>query len=150
LRLTLYRISNHADLSGKGGELAHGRWHTKQRDKRIVYLSDHPALCLLEMLVQVDREIDLPDSFQLLSVEVPDKLLKEIARRELDVSWRENYRPTQKIGDAWLESRQSLGLLVPSALVPVGNNCVLNPRHPEAAALNLKILGRFPIDPRLL
>jgi RES domain-containing protein len=149
-RLILYRISNHADLSGMGGELAHGRWHTKRRDKRIVYLSDHPALCLLEMLAQVDRESDLPDSFQLLSVEVPDGLIQEVSPEVLAESWRENYEPTQKLGDDWLRSRHSLGLMVPSALVPVGKNCLLNPGHPEAARLELKIVGRFPIDHRLL
>jgi len=47
--MELWRISNYADLSGAGGLQAAGRWHT--RGKRIVYLADHPASALLEMLV---------------------------------------------------------------------------------------------------
>ena len=50
--MELWRISNYADLSGAGdGLLAAGRWHT--RGRRIVYLADHPASALLEMLVHM-------------------------------------------------------------------------------------------------
>jgi RES domain-containing protein len=67
--LILYRVSNHADLTGKGGELADGKWHTRQLGRRIVYLSDHPALCLLEILVHISERDWLPDWYQLLSVD---------------------------------------------------------------------------------
>ena len=46
----LWRISNRCDLEGVGGEKADGRWHTAARVKRIVYLSEHPAVALLEVL----------------------------------------------------------------------------------------------------
>ncbi len=42
--MILWRISNHDDLVGLGGEKADGRWHSAARGKRIVYLSEHPAL----------------------------------------------------------------------------------------------------------
>ncbi|MEA2543931.1 MAG: hypothetical protein QOH35_5297, partial [Acidobacteriaceae bacterium] len=45
----LWRISNHCDLQGMGGEKTDGRWHTAKRGKRIVYLSDYPALALIEV-----------------------------------------------------------------------------------------------------
>jgi RES domain-containing protein len=148
--LILYRISNHADLTGKGGELAEGRWHTQRVGKRIVYLSDHPALCLVEMLVHIERETDLPDTFQLLSVEVPDHLLETLDQSLLPVDWQQKPRMTQKIGDEWLEARRSMGLIVPSAIVPNARNCLLNPLVPETSNLEVKLLGRFPLDRRLL
>ncbi|MGH7819352.1 MAG: RES family NAD+ phosphorylase, partial [Candidatus Binatia bacterium] len=46
--MTLWRISNHSELKGIGGLRASGRWHTAGRP--IVYLAEHPALCLLEVL----------------------------------------------------------------------------------------------------
>jgi RES domain-containing protein len=72
--LILYRVSNHADLTGKAAEIVDGRWHRRQLGRRIVYLSDHPALCLLEILVHISETDWLPDSHQLLSVEVPQHL----------------------------------------------------------------------------
>ena len=148
--MILYRISNHADLTGKGGELAEGRWHTQRVGKRIVYLSDHPALCLLEMLVHVEREADLPDTFQLLSVEVSEQLLDTLDQSLLSADWQQKLRMTQRIGDEWLEARRSMGLLVPSAIVPQARNCLLNPLMSEITKLEVKLLGRFPLDRRLL
>lgn len=148
--MKLYRVSNHADLSGKGGELAAGRWHTMRPGKRIVYLSEHPALCVLEMLVQVDREADLPDTFQLLSVDVPDSLLQRLTVEDLPELWQNNRSVTQRIGDAWLEGRSTAGLLVPSAVLPISTNCLLNPLLPEVAGFKIERLGRFPLDERLL
>lgn len=148
--MILYRISNHADLTGKGGELAEGRWHTKQVGKRIVYLSDHPALCLLEMLVHVEREADLPDNFQLLQVRVPDHLVETLDQSLLPAAWQQRLRITQKIGDDGLAERRSIGLLVPSAIVPNASICLLNPLVPGIGDLDLTLLGRFPLDRRLL
>lgn len=147
--MILYRISNHADLTGRGGELAQGRWHTQRVGKRIVYLSDHPALCLLEMLVHLEREADLPDTFQLLSVEVPDHLLETLDQNRLPADWQRNPRITQRIGDEWLEARRSVAILVPSVLLPNARNCLLNPLMPEVANFDLRLLGSFPLDQRL-
>lgn len=148
--MIVYRISNHADLTGKGGELAEGRWHTQRAGKRIVYLSDHPALCLLEMLVHVEREAELPDTFQLLSVKVPDDLIETLDQSLLPEAWQQKRRPTQQIGDEWLEARRKVALLVPSAIVPNARNCLLNPLAPGAAELEVASLGRFPLDRRLM
>lgn len=147
--MILYRISNHADLTGKGGELTQGRWHTQGIGKRIVYLSDHPALCLLEMLVHIEREADLPDTFQLLSINVPDHEIQTLDQSKLPRDWRHNRSATQKIGDEWLRACEAAVLLVPSALVPNAHNGLLNPLNAEAASLKPALLGRFPIDPRL-
>lgn len=147
--MILYRISNYADLTGKGGEFADGRWHTRQHGRRIVYLSDHPALCLLEAIVHVSREDEMPDTYQLLSVELPDKLIVKLDPKQLPHSWQRNPKSTQSLGNVWL-STESACLLVPSVIVPVAQNCLLNPLHPATATLKPKVIGRFPFDPRLL
>jgi RES domain-containing protein len=147
--LILYRVSNHPDLTGEGGELADGRWHTRQMGRRIVYLSDHPALCLLEMLVHVGMEEEMPDSYQLLSVELPDGLMESLDPGLLPQDWQTNLNATQQIGNHWLDM-QKAALLVPSVIVPVAKNCLLNPLAPGIAGLKPKILGRFPFDRRLV
>jgi RES domain-containing protein len=147
--ISLYRISNHADLSGMGGELADGRWHTRKPGRRIVYLSDHPALCLLEALVHLKQMTELPDSYQLLSVEIPDELVERLAPSQLPHHWQSAMRATQEIGNDWLSSGKA-ALLVPSSVVPVAQNCLLNPGSPSVASLKAQVIGRFPFDPRLL
>jgi RES domain-containing protein len=64
--------------------------------------------------------------------------------------WWKNPKITQRIGDQWLEARQSIGMLVPSVLIPKTRNCLLNPLMAEAAKLELQLVGHFPLDPRFL
>ena len=102
--MRLWRISNHADLSGEGGRLAEGRWNFLGR--RVVYLAEHPALALLETLVhlEVDAE-DMPESFRLLSVEVPDDVgietWSEIDLDSLYPGWRQNSETTRSLAEVF-------------------------------------------------
>jgi len=84
--MQLWRISNYADLTGVGGLHASGRWHS--RGRRIVYLADHPASALLEMLVHLDRDL-IPNSYRLLRVMVPETIASEtVAASDLAIDWR--------------------------------------------------------------
>jgi RES domain-containing protein len=148
--LILYRVSNYADLTGRGGELADGRWHTRQQGRRVVYLADHPALCLLETIVHVERDDEMPDTYQLLSVEIPDHLIEPVDSSLFTLDWQTNIAITQSIGNTWLSESTRAGLLVPSVIVPVGKNCLLNPLVPEIANVKPQVVGRFPFDKRLL
>ncbi|WP_035357730.1 RES family NAD+ phosphorylase [Edaphobacter aggregans] len=148
--MILYRVSNYADLTGRGGEFADGRWHTRQQGRRVVYLADHPALCLLETIVHVERDDEMPDTYQLLSVEIPDRLIEPIDSNLLPLVWQENIAITQHIGNTWLSASKKAGLLVPSVIVPVAKNCILNPLVPEVANVKPQVVGRFPFDKRLL
>jgi RES domain-containing protein len=77
--MEVWRISNYVDLSGSGGVRAGGRWHS--RGKRIVYLADHPASAVLEMLVHIDRDL-LPATYRLLRVIVPETVTAEMVSGE--------------------------------------------------------------------
>ena len=80
--MRLWRISDHADLTGEGGLLASGRWHS--RGSRIVYLADHPASALVEVLVHLEVESeDIPSSYQLVAVDLSDD--DRTQRRSADV-----------------------------------------------------------------
>src|ERR1700710_2443183 len=72
--MELWRISNYADLKGIGGLRASGRWHFAGQP--VVYLAEHPASALLEILVhqQLSHSEHVPDSYQLLRIEVPDDI----------------------------------------------------------------------------
>src|SRR5436190_22955822 len=120
--MRLWRISNHASLSGDGGLYASGRWHS--RGQRIVYLADHPASALVEIMVhlEIDAE-DLPTHYQLLGVEVPDGIATtHTDEAELPQGWRQQSALTRARGDAWLNGNAAALLRVPSAIVPESAN----------------------------
>ena len=130
----LWRISNRCDLEGLGGEKADGRWHTAARGKRIVYLSEHPAVALVEVLANLHTNPKLfPDSYQLIKVMTPEDMQRDVlARDRLPDGWREQIAETRSIGDEWLEQRETPLLVVPSVPSPESLNCLLNPLHPDA------------------
>jgi RES domain-containing protein len=148
--MRLWRISNHAGLSGDGGLHASGRWHS--RGRRIVYLADHPASALVEVMVhlEIDAE-DLPTHYQLLGVEVPDDLATTaIGEAELPADWRQQPAVTRARGDAWLTAGTTALLRVPSAIVPQAENYLLNPAHGDTARVSLVGTTRAAFDPRLM
>jgi RES domain-containing protein len=146
--MELWRISNYADLSGGGGLQAAGRWHT--RGRRIVYLADHPASALLEMLVHMDRDL-LPASYRLLRVVVPETIVADrVGDDALAFDWRIQPALTRQIGDQWLDRSSTALLQVPSVIVPLGKNFLLNPGHPDATKVAIVEVVNAPLDPRLL
>jgi RES domain-containing protein len=148
--MRLWRLSNHANLSGDGGLYAGRRWHS--RGHRVVYLADHPASALIEVMVHLELDAeDLPIHYQLLGIEVPDDIATTmIAETELPDSWREQTALTRARGDNWLRVRTAALLRVPSAIVPEATNYLLNPAHPDAARLAIGSAVRARFDPRLV
>lgn len=143
----LWRISNYKDLSGIGGTKVSGRWHTKGRP--IVYLADWPATSLLEVLVHMELSIEeLPETFTLLRVELPESTSVIDGRELLKDDWSEDVSATRKMGDDWLQGESSLLYRVPTAIVPANCNYLFNPAHPEAPGARLEVFD-FPADKRL-
>ncbi len=151
--MRLWRISNHADLSGEGGRLAAGRWNPLGR--RVVYLAEHPALALLETLVhlEIDPE-DMPSGFRLLTVEAPDEItVGSLDEAELDTAspgWRSDPAITRALGEAFFAKGSHALLRVPSVLVPQARNVLLDPLHPAAAGVRIVAEAEAAFDQRLL
>jgi RES domain-containing protein len=148
--MRIWRISNYADLRGSGGIRAGGRWHS--RGSPIVYCADNPGTALLEVLVhlEIDDPDDVPDSYQLLSVDLPDAVTRqELDRASLPDDWRVRSELTRSLGDAWLKSMDSAVLFVPSAIVPYTVNVLINLLHPDSARLRILAVDRYPFDEQL-
>src|SRR5262249_14650641 len=133
--MRLWRVSNHADLSGEGGRRVAARWH--ERGRPAVYLAEHPALALLETLVHLDIDPDeLPSHYQLLTVEVADAVaVEELSEAALTANWRVAPQDTRMLTRAWFGERRTALLRVPSAILPAAFNYLLNPLHPDAARI---------------
>lgn len=132
-------------FSGRGGLYGKGRWHTQGR--LIVYSAEHVSLAMSEALVHLQRSNSI-EPYNRWEIEIPDDLISRAP--DLPDGWDQDVSVTQALGDAWLSSRTSVGLLVPSAIVKVESNCLLNPAHP-AFSLSWIVSGPhvFDFDRRL-
>jgi RES domain-containing protein len=147
----LWRISNHGDLTGLGGVKTNGRWHTAARGKRIVYLSEHPALALIEALANLKgNPLLFPDTFQLIRISVADSVSGDaLPANALSNRWRDDIPETQLAGDSWLANGRSALLAVPSGPSPESLNYLLNPLHADARGLTVEWHKRIGYDKRL-
>ena len=148
--MIVWRISNYLDLSGQGGLRAPARWH--HAGKPVVYTASSPASALLEVLVHLELGdlAHLPDSYQMLRIDVPDSLsIAELEVRDLDPDWQKLPELTRTIGDTWLEESTSALLSVPSAIVPHTQNYLINPAHRDTRKIKIHSHGNFPFDFRL-
>jgi RES domain-containing protein len=145
--MVLWRSSRHRDLRGEGGLRAPGRWH--RRGAPIVYLAESPTGALLETCVHTSVN-DVPSSYTLLALQIDDSIsLEELELSTLPPGWIDRVEVTRGIGSAWLESRRSALLRVPSALVPATWNVLLNPAHADAGKIRIETAYDYPFDPRI-
>jgi RES domain-containing protein len=145
----VWRFSRHVALDGRGGLVASGRWHTRGRE--ILYCAPNPATALLEVLVHsAVRTPEALGGFQFVKIEIPDSVSRELVEEhELPADWIARPEITRASGDRWLREGRSAVLLVRSVLVPDTLNAVVNPRHPDAAAIETMEAIPYPLDGRL-
>ena len=147
--MDLWRISNHHSLKGEGGRIAPARWHSGGAP--IVYLAASPPGALIEILVHLQlKESNLPPTFTLLRISVPDRLRISTLAVPAGDAWKSDEAITRSLGDAWLKSRRSALTRVPSAILPDTFNYLLNPLHSDAARITIAEVKSAVLDPRLL
>lgn len=150
--MIVFRLSRSkfkSDLSGKGAELAGGRWNSK--GVPMLYTSESIALCTVEIAVHMPLGI-VPLDYHLVSIQLPDDVqIPEVKETDLPESWKSfpHGHVTQEIGDAFILSEKSLVLKVPSATVQGNFNFLVNPRHPYFNQVRILNSEPFEFDKRL-
>lgn len=148
--LTLWRLvrPEHAPgLDGKGAELYGGRWNAPGR--RAVYCAAHLSLAALEYFVHLPPPMRRPDTLPLMTVvrlSLPDA---GIERLDPSVDQLADPEWCRAAGDGWLGSGRTLGLSVPSAVIPVERNVVLNPAHADFGLVRVQSAEPFRFDVRM-
>ena len=136
------------DLSGKGAARNPGRWNDDGQP--VVYTAPTIAMAILETAAHVDAA-GLPLNRFLIRIEVPD--VSWAAREEanllsLPLSW--SAIPAGKgsvdVGAAWLGSRRSLILVVPSVIAPEESTTLINPAHGDAPTLLATVVRPFEYE----
>ena len=138
----------HEPLSGQGAALYGGRWNPKGLS--VLYTTGSPALSLLEVLVHINPK-RIPD-YYLITIDVPDSM-RSYRVDQLPTEWRAtgNARPlpSQTFFLDWLREPDRLLIEVPSSIVPLMPNYLINPRHLLFSNCQVISSAPFEIDERL-
>lgn len=149
----VYRIANlkfrEFTLSGIGAEKVGGRWN--QVGTRAVYCSQSVSLALLEYYVHAANTATLPKEILVAKIFIPD----EFQIRELEAlpeEWNQ-FPYSSKATSVFTElakERDFFALKVPSAIVGVEYNYVLNPLFKDFGRVEVEDFFELPLDPRLV
>lgn len=145
-RITKERYARTA-FDGEGARRYGGRWNLP--GTRLIYTAQSQALAVLEVLVHLDSP-ELLKKYVLLEVSIEQSLVHDLDVSLLPKNWRAEPAPAKvrAIGEDWVSSGTSVGLRVPSTLVPGESNFLLNPQHPDFHKLRTAAPIPFEFDRR--
>jgi RES domain-containing protein len=156
LRMRIWRICRlpHADeaFSGEGARRFGGRWNS--RGVRMVYASTSLSLAAIELFVHLEPG-QAPRDLVYLSATLPNgEPARTIPPDDLPPDWwsddiATSGESTRELGDAWIRSRSSLAMQVPSVPIRVEWNVLLNPLHPRIGELKIEPAQPFIFDARM-
>ncbi|HEY0592711.1 MAG TPA: RES domain-containing protein [Thermoanaerobaculia bacterium] len=136
-------------FDGEGARRTGGRWNSP--GTRVVYTAEHASLAALELLAHLQRSSVLL-SYALIPCDIPEDAIERLDGKELPRTWRSSPAPAdlQRLGDAWAASMRSAALEVPSAIIDVESNVLLNPSHADFARVEIGEPIAFAYDLRLV
>ena len=148
-----YRISQTKYANSLTASGIDGRWNFLHQ--KMIYTAGSVALACLENLAHKSGTSLAAGNFSLAIIEVSNDLKIEEIKSEdlanLHPNWQavENYPFTQKLGSDWLDRNTSAILKVPSAIIDLEYNYLLNPNHTSFTDIKIVKVERFRFDVRL-
>ncbi|PHR73203.1 MAG: restriction endonuclease subunit R [Lutibacter sp.] len=150
--MIVYRVTNvkykDLTLSGIGAEKVGGRWNTV--GTRAVYCSENISLALLEYYVHSKNIAYLPKNILIAKIQFPDEFLIEELKK-LPERWNQ-YPYSSKTTDIFTDlakDRNRFALRIPSTIVGLESNIILNPLFKEFGKVEVVEFIELPIDERL-
>lgn len=151
--MRVYRIAKEKyaqDLSGEGARLYGGRWN--RRGTSVLYTAGNSSLAMLEKLVHIPPYV-FPKDLKITVLEFPDTMtIGSLTLNDLPEDWmyRSEHPKVLDLGDQFVAQAEFLCLKVPSAINPIDENVLINPKHPDFSKVS--IIGELPMtfDRRLL
>ena len=96
---------------------------------------------------------ELQANYAMIPALIPDEVqIEHVDQSLLPENWRESAGKTalQQIGQAWTLTAHAAVLAVPSAIIPIELNYLLNPQHPDFQKIQIGLPQAFVTDLRLL
>ena len=150
--MVVYRVANakykDSTLSGIGAEKVGGRWNSV--GTRAVYCSENISLALLEYYVHSDDISTLPKKILIAKIQFPDDLIFE-ELEEITGTWKDYpyTSETAQVFTEFVKDRNKFALKVPSTIVGLESNIILNPLYKEFGKVEVVEFLELPIDQRL-
>jgi RES domain-containing protein len=126
-----------------------GRWNSA--GKKVLYCSESVPLAFMENMIR-RQGVGFNNDFQIACIEIPDDaVVKEIPIQDLTAGWDNpyDYVGCQKLAGPWFDNMESLVLKVPSAVLNVCYNYVLNALHPDFNKIKLAAVTPLIPDKRI-
>jgi RES domain-containing protein len=126
-----------------------GRWNSA--GKKVLYCSDSIPLAFMESMVR-RQGVGFNHDFQIAHINIPDQLpIKKISTAELPVGWDKphDYSKCQSLASKWYDGMETLTLIVPSAVLSVCSNYVINTIHPDFKKVKLVDITPLMPDARI-
>lgn len=135
-----------AAFNGEGAKRYPGRWNLKGTP--VVYTACNASLAALELLVHLESA-EVLDTYVLIPVSYGKKLIKYVDK--LPPNWKAYpfSADLQMLGSIWANKKESLVLAVPSAIIEIEFNFIINPLHPDFGKLKIGTPIGFKYDSRL-
>lgn len=152
MKITAWRITKRKFVdkafTGEGAELVGGRWNSP--GTRMVYLSSTISLAILEILVHLQKD-QILSSYCVIPAQFDYDLIEQIELNDLPTDWAvyPASMHTQQMGNEWIKSMISPVLCVPSVIIPIEENYLINPRHPDFSLIKIGDPVQLPLDDRL-
>ena len=146
-RIVRQRFAANA-FDGEGSRLFGGRWNKK--GIRMVYTSASASLAVLETFMHMG--IDAHSiSHAIIEIDIPDEIIEEVTAEDLPDEWRDNPAPEacQKFGNDWIGSQRSAVLSVPSIVMPIERNYLINPSHIDYKKITIHEAVKYEYDDRM-
>lgn len=126
-----------------------GRWN--RLGEEVIYAASSRSLACLENLVHRRSTVGT-STFRTMVIYVPDHAtIKHVNLHDLPEEWNQFpiNEACQSLGSTWYQSKASLALRVPSAVIPDEFNWVINTRHAEFDKVRIIDVLPFYFDKRL-
>lgn len=150
--MIVYRLANvkykDTTLTGVDAEKVGGRWNSI--GTRAVYCSENISLALLEYYVHSENIAYLPKEILIAKIEFPDEFVIEELKK-LPERWNQypySSKTTQIFTDL-AKDRNRFALKVPSTIIGLESNIILNPLFKEFGKVEVIEFIELPIDDRL-
>jgi RES domain-containing protein len=136
-------------FSGEGARRHQGRWN--HCGTPMIYAAGSLSLVALEILANVRPSV-LQSGFVAIPITFDDSLCLKLEPGQLPRHWNPPAATaaTRTIGSIWARDLTSVLLAVPSSVIPIEVNYLVNPLHSDFQSIDIGSPDPFQFDARLL